>query len=88
VINGLVGINELAFRIRKLKNNLKKEIRVREDDTPEAVLEEIKRICNDCLIYHINKKGAECDTDYILWLASAIVYQIARLEALRGGING
>ena len=55
------------------------------------MLEEIKKICNDCLIHHINRKGAECDTNYILWLASAIVYQKAKLEALpRGGgeING
>ena len=39
MINGLVEINELDFRIEQLKNKLKKEIRVREDDTPEAVLE-------------------------------------------------
>jgi len=70
-------INNLAARIERLKNNLKKEIQVCEDDTPEAVLAEIKGICNDCIIYHINRKDAECDTNYILWLASAIVYQIA-----------
>ena len=75
-MNSLVGINEIAARIEK-------QIRVSEDDAPEAVLAEIKQICNDCLIYHINRKGAECDTNYILWLASAIVYQIAKLEALQ-----
>ena len=85
MINGLVEINELDFRIEQLKNKLKKEVRVREDDTPGAMLEEIKKICNDCLIHHINRKGAECDTNYILWLASAIVYQKAKLEALPRG---
>ena len=84
MMNSLVGINEIAARIERLKNSLKKEIRVSGDDVPEAVLAEIKQICNDCLIYHINRKGAECDTNYILWLASAIVYQIAKLEALQG----
>ena len=34
MINGLVEINELDFRIEQLKNKLKKEVRVREDDTP------------------------------------------------------
>ena len=60
MMNSLVGINEIAARIERLKNSLKKEIRVSEDDVPEAVLAEIKQICNDCLIYHINRKGAEC----------------------------
>jgi len=83
MMNSLVGINEIAARIERLKNSLKKEIRISKDDVPEAVLAEIKKICNDCLIYHLNRKGAECDTNYILWLASAIVYQIAKLEVLQ-----
>jgi len=37
-MNSLVGINEIAARIEK-------QIRVSEDDAPEAVLAEIKQIC-------------------------------------------
>jgi len=57
MVNSLVGINEIAARIERLKNSLEKEIRVSEDDAlARAALAEIKQICNDCLIYHINKK--------------------------------
>ena len=62
-------INNLTARIERLKNNLKKEIQVCEDDTPRGCASRNKGICNNCIIYYINRKGAECDTNYILWLA-------------------
>ena len=36
MMNSLVGINEIAERIERLKNSLKKEIRVSEDDVPRG----------------------------------------------------
>ena len=69
--------------IINIAKRLKDEIRVSEDESPEDILKEIKVICQDCIIYHINRMGAKCDTEYILWLTAAIIYQIAKLEALR-----